>query len=87
MSAGRFEWSSGDAATGTCGTDKKSSIGNIIICVPPFFPRVFPLHFAVLVSLDRDFFSFDLMFSTVLPLRQQPTSAHCGGDGTILLLC
>ena len=62
-----------------------SSIGNIIICVPPFLVCslfILPFWFRLLA-----FFSFDLMFSAVIPLRQQPTSAHCGGTGAILLLC
>ena len=84
MSTGRFERSSGDAATGTCGTDKQH---RKYYYLRPSFPLFFPLHFVVLVSLVCVFLSFDLMFSAVIPLRQQPTSAHCGGDGTILLLC
>ena len=52
MSIGRFERPSGDAATGTCGTDKQY---RQYYYLRPSFPRLFPLHFAVLVSLARVF--------------------------------
>ena len=86
MSTGRFERSSGDDPTGTCDTDKRYHIGNIIRLIASLLSSFIPSPFCRFGFACLCFFPFDLMFSAETPFRQQPTSAHCGGNCTILLL-
>lgn len=64
------------------------SIGNIIVCVPSV-PRTFSFICAGWMSLVRLFFSLGLMFSVIIPLRQQQTGVHSGSqryDSAVVLL-